>query len=115
MSVGQILNSSAMQSDDGVMHFPGFSGDAAAFLLEERDIHGIGVDTLSLDIGSSTTFGVHLTVLPAGKYGIENIANLAMIKDTKAQIVVGVPRWGEGFGWTLSSSCYIKPIQSAMT
>lgn len=84
--------------EDGVMHFPGFSGDAAAFLVEERDIHGIAVDTLSLDNGVSTTFDVHFTILSAGKYGIENIANLAQIKDRQAMVMVGVPRWEAGSG-----------------
>ena len=84
---------------DGVMHFPGFSPDAAAFLLEERDIHGIGVDTLSLDPGNSSTFDVHVNVLGAGKYGIEGVANLLSIKDTpNATVIVGVPRWEEGSG-----------------
>ncbi len=40
--------------EDGVLHFPGFHPDAAAFLVEERDITGIGVDTLSLDFGAAT-------------------------------------------------------------
>lgn len=84
--------------DDGVMHFPGFSGDAAAFLVEERDIHGIAVDTLSLDNGPSATFDTHYTILGAGKYGLENVANLTAIKDLQATVFVGVPRWEEGSG-----------------
>jgi kynurenine formamidase len=85
--------------DDGVMHFPGFSPEAAAFLVEERDIHGIGVDTLSLDNGPSATFDVHLTILGAGKYGIEGVSNLTSIMDMPGALVVaGVPRWEEGSG-----------------
>jgi kynurenine formamidase len=34
---------------DGVMHFPGFSSEAAQFLLQERNIRGIGIITTSLD------------------------------------------------------------------
>jgi kynurenine formamidase len=83
---------------DGVMHFPGFSGEAAEFLVSERDIHGIAVDTLSLDIGASTTFDVHYTILGAGKYGLENVANLSSLMGTGANIIVGVPRWEEGSG-----------------
>ncbi|NWF70810.1 MAG: cyclase family protein [Chloroflexi bacterium] len=82
---------------DGVMHFPGFAPDAAAYLIEQRDIHGIAVDTLSLDPGNSTTFDVHYAILGAGKFGIENIANLAAIKDMPALVFVGIPRW-EGSG-----------------
>jgi kynurenine formamidase len=84
---------------DGVMHFPGFSPEAATFLTTERDIHGIGVDTLSLDNGPSASFDVHVTVLSAGKYGIEGVANLTSIKDSPGVLVVaGVPRWEEGSG-----------------
>lgn len=83
---------------DGVQHYPGFSPDAATFLVEQRDIRGIGVDTLSLDTGNSTTFDVHVTILAAGKYGIEGVANLAAIKDRQATVFVGVPRWENGSG-----------------
>ncbi len=84
--------------EDGVMHFPGFSGEAAQWLLDERNINGIGVDTLSLDIGPSTTFDAHLAILPAGKYGIENLKNLAAIKDRNATLFVGIPRYEAGSG-----------------
>jgi kynurenine formamidase len=43
-------------------HFPGFSLDAAMWLAEERDVTGIGVDTLSLDPGNSSTFPVHVNL-----------------------------------------------------
>lgn len=84
--------------EDGVMHFPGFHGEAAAFLVEERDIKGIAVDTLSLDNGPSTTFDTHLTILGAGLYGVENVANLAQIKGQMATVITGVPRWEAGSG-----------------
>lgn len=84
---------------DGVMHFPGFGGEAASWLIAERNIFGIGVDTLSLDIGASTTFDVHYAILGAGKFGIENVANLTeLMGKPDAKVVVGVPRWEEGSG-----------------
>jgi kynurenine formamidase len=58
---------------DGKMHFPGFSAEAASFLITERDIHGIAIDTLSLDVGISEDFAVHMIILGAGKYQIENV------------------------------------------
>ena len=39
--------------------FPGFSGEAAVFLIEERDVAGIGVDTASLDVSPSAAYPVH--------------------------------------------------------
>lgn len=83
---------------DGVMHFPGFSAEAAAWLLENRSIHGIGVDTLSLDPGMSATFDVHVSVLAAGLYGIEGVANLDSLPPTGATVIAGIPRWEGGSG-----------------
>lgn len=84
--------------ESGTMHFPGFSPEAATYLTIEKNIRGIGVDTLSLDYGASTTFDVHVTILGAGKFGVEGVANLAAIKDAPATVFVGVPRWEEGSG-----------------
>jgi len=83
---------------DGVMRFPGFGKSAVDWLLVERDIRGIGVDTLSLDHGSSTTFDVHLTVLPADRYGIENLRGLNEIPARGATIYLGVIPWRDGSG-----------------
>jgi kynurenine formamidase len=78
--------------NDGVQHYPGFHPDAAAFLVEQRSIVGIGVDTLSQDPGNSTDFGTHLTILGAGKYGVEGIASLDQVPALGATIVVGAPK-----------------------
>ncbi len=75
-----------------VLHFPGFGKEAAEFLVKERSIVGIGVDTLSLDPGTSKDFAAHFTVLGANKWGIENLANLAKIPESGATVFVGVPR-----------------------
>ena len=82
----------------GTYHFPGFSVEAAEWLLERRAIRGLGVDTLSLDPGPSTTFGVHVTVLGADRYGLENLANLATIPPRGTTAFVGLIPWGEGSG-----------------
>jgi kynurenine formamidase len=83
---------------DGVYHFPGWSTEAVEWLLERRHISCIGVDTLSLDPGRSTTFGAHLTLLGADRYGIENIANLKHIPARGARAFVGLVPWDEGSG-----------------
>ncbi len=63
----------------GKMHFPGFHVKAAELLLE-RKIAGVGIDTLSPD-GSNNArgerFPVHECLLRAGKYIIENVAQLS--------------------------------------
>ena len=82
----------------GVSHFPGFSGDAVEWLIEEREIAGIGVDTLSLDPGNATAFVAHLTLLGANRFGIENLANLGRIPAKGTTAFVGVIPWEEGSG-----------------
>ncbi len=83
---------------DGMQHYPGFGADAAEFLVSERAIHGVAVDTLSQDPGNSAAFPVHYSILGAGLIGIENIANLAKIAGKKATIITGLPRWEKGSG-----------------
>ena len=73
----------------GTLHYPGIHPDAAAFLIQERQIVGLGVDTLSLDHGPAIDFLTHHIVLPAGKYGVEALANLARVPPSGATIVVG--------------------------
>jgi kynurenine formamidase len=72
-----------------VMHFPGYSKESAA-LLVQRDVVGIGIDTLSLDHGPSKDFPTHVAMLGANKYMIENMANLDALPPTGATVMVGV-------------------------
>jgi len=76
----------------GVLHFPGFSPEAAEFLLRERAIVGLAVDTLSLDPGESTTFAAHVAWLGSGRWGLECVANLEAVPPKGATIVVGAPK-----------------------
>src|SRR5262245_53066826 len=57
----------------GVFHFPGFAPAAVEWLMKERKVLGIAVDTLSLDHGPSKDFKTHTLWLPSGRWGIENI------------------------------------------
>lgn len=71
------------------MHFPGFSPDAAR-LLTDRDVAGIGIDTLSLDYGLSVSFETHTIMLKDNRYQIENMNNLDLLPATGSVVVVGV-------------------------
>jgi kynurenine formamidase len=82
----------------GDYHFPGFGDEAIEFLLERRNAAAIGVDTLSLDNGQSTTFSVHVNWLNADNYGLENLANLDKLPRHGATAVVGVIPWQDGSG-----------------
>lgn len=72
-----------------VMHFPGYGKDAVEVLIE-RDVVGIGIDTLSIDHGPSKDFAAHVAMLKANKYQIENMANLDALPPTGAVVSVAV-------------------------
>jgi kynurenine formamidase len=82
----------------GVMHFPGFSLDAAKFLVEARQALGLGIDTLSVDYGPSTDFPVHRYTLPQSLYHLENVANLEHVAPTGAIVVVAPMKIDGGSG-----------------
>lgn len=84
--------------DAGAMHFPGFHLEAAQMLLEEADVAGIAVDTLSLDHGPSPDFAVHYAWLPTNRWGLECVANLAEVPAAGATLVVGAPKHRGGTG-----------------
>ncbi len=76
--------------EKGKMHFPGFSAESAAVLVE-RKVAGIGIDTLSPD-GSNDGFPVHEIILGAGKYILENLAQLSRMPARGAFAIVFPPR-----------------------
>jgi kynurenine formamidase len=80
------------------MHFPEFSPEAAEFLVRERDVVGIGVDTISLDPGRDKEFKTHKAWLKAGKWGAECVANLKSVPPAGATVFVGASKVGGATG-----------------
>lgn len=80
------------------LNFPGFSIDAAEWLVARRDPVGIGVDTPSLDPGNSSDFPVHFGFLATDRYGIENLANLPAAPVRNGRVFVGAIPWEDGSG-----------------
>ncbi|MGA7922038.1 MAG: cyclase family protein [Candidatus Acidiferrales bacterium] len=82
---------------NGVMHFPGFSVEAAKLLIE-RGAVGLGIDTLSIDYGPSKDFEVHRVDLPAGLYNLENLANLDQLPEAGASVIAAPIKLEGGSG-----------------
>ena len=57
------------------LHFPGLHPGAARWLVGERAIAAIGLDTPSIDYGPSTTFESHQVLFEANVPALENVAN----------------------------------------
>lgn len=82
----------------GVFHFPGISPLAAEWLMKERRVAGLAVDTLSLDNGPSKDFRTHTLWLPSGRWGLENVANLDKVREAGATLVVGLAKVKDATG-----------------
>lgn len=73
----------------GTLHFPGFAAETCEFLLRERRVSGVGVDTISIDIGPDHAYKAHKALFAGGKWAIENIANLDRIPPSGATAIIG--------------------------
>ncbi len=78
--------------------FPGFSLEAAEFLVEERRVVALGIDTLSIDVGTCKTFDVHGFALAKKVYFLENLANLSQVAPRGYTTVVGAIKTRGGSG-----------------
>lgn len=79
----------AKRGAEGVaaLHFPGFSADAATFLMEKRGIVAVGLDTPSIDFGQSKDFIVHQLLFENNVIGLENLANLNVLPAVGAYLI----------------------------
>jgi len=77
------------------LHFPGLHPDAAEWLVENRRINAVGLDTPSIDFGQSKLFHSHRILCKNNILPIENLANLDKLPEIGA-FVVALPMKIEG-------------------
>ncbi|MFN6567803.1 cyclase [Nostoc minutum NIES-26] len=82
----------------GIMHFPGFGSDATRFLLHERQIAGIGIDTHGVDPGQDDSFTTNRLVLEQPRIVLENLTNLHQLPPQGTTLVIGILRLRDGSG-----------------
>lgn len=82
----------------GNMHFPGFSYDATEFLLEQRQIAGLGTDTHGVDPGQDDSFNINRLVLAQQRIILENLTNLQHLPPKGSTLMIGVLRLRDGSG-----------------
>ena len=70
-----------------LLHFPGLSAEAAEWLVKNRNIHAIGIDTPSIDYGQSQYFKSHVTLLSQNIPIFENLTNLDKLPEKKFKII----------------------------
>lgn len=76
--------------EDGA-HTPGPSAEAVAFLVDQRDAHGLGVETIGTDAGQAhllePAYPAHTLFHAAGRYGLQCLENLDLLPPTGSVIV----------------------------
>lgn len=83
---------------DGKMHTPGFSLEASRFLLEWRNVAGLGIDTHGIDAGTDTELSVSRLTLARLALVLECLNNLNQLPPTGATVMVGRLRLVGGSG-----------------
>jgi kynurenine formamidase len=91
-----------LNADASGPHTPGVAPDCARWLAAERPIVGLGVETVGTDAGAAAGFDppfpCHSHLLGAGKYGLTQLANLALLPPAGALLVVAPLRIVRGSG-----------------
>ena len=72
------------------LHFPGLDPKAAKWLVENRQINAIGLDTPSIDYGQSQLFESHRILFKENIPAFENVANLDKLPP-KGALVIALP------------------------
>ena len=74
-------------------HTPGVSVQCARWLADEAPVIGLGVETVGTDAGAAHSFDppfpCHAALLGAGKYGLTQLQNLALLPPTGAVLIAG--------------------------
>ena len=89
------------RQDEGAvaeLEFPGLHPDAARWLVDNRSVSAVGLDTPSIDHGPSTEFMSHRILFEENVFALENVANLDELPATGAVIIALPMLLEEGTG-----------------
>lgn len=79
----------AKRGSEGVaeLSFPGLGHEAAEWLIKNRQIKAVGIDTASIDHGKSQAFKTHVALMTKNIPAFENVANLNQLPATGVYVV----------------------------
>jgi kynurenine formamidase len=86
------------EDKDGVMHYPGIAIDATQWLIDNRALGGLGIDTHGVDPGADESYATNTALLQGDRIHLENLAGLEQLPAKGAWIVVGGVRNLNGSG-----------------
>ena len=100
----------SLRGEEGVaaLSFPGIHPDTAEWLVQNRSIKAVGLDTPSLDYGQSVFFETHQILFEENIPGFENVANLNLLPAKGAYIVALPMKIKDGSGAPLRIAGFIS-------
>ena len=97
--------------EDGA-HTPGPDPDAVRFLIEERDAHGFGVETIGTDAGQAhlmdPPYPAHTLFHGAGRFGLQCLQNLDQLPPTGSLLVAAPLKIAGGSGSPLRVLAFVQ-------
>jgi kynurenine formamidase len=101
-----------LRGPEGVrsLHFPGLHPEAAAWLVRERQIKAIGIDTASIDYGQSTGFETHVALLSQNVPVFENLSDLRDLPGLGFEVIALPMKIAGGTGGPLRVIAVLPPM-----
>ena len=93
------------------LHFPGVSPEAAGWIVANRQVAAVGIDTASIDYGQSTLFETHRTLFAENIPAFENLAQLDRLPETGAYLIALPMKIGGGSGGPLRAVAVLPPAR----
>ena len=90
-----------------LLHFPGLDPEAAQWLVENRSVAAIGIDTPSIDYGQSADFRAHVVLYSADIPGFENVGDLSRVPPTGAYVAAFPMKIEGGSGGPLRIAAFV--------
>ena len=84
-------------TDVSTLHFPGVSPEGAEVLVQ-RGIAGVGIDTASIDPGSSSDFRAHQILAAANIFNLENLTGLGALPERGFTVIAMPMKIADGTG-----------------
>lgn len=89
------------------LHFPGLHPEAAKWLVKERVVKAVGIDTASIDFGQSSLFETHRALFEHNIPAFENVAGLDQLPPVGAYVVGSPMKIKGGTGGPLRLTAWV--------
>ena len=91
------------------LHFPGLHPDAADWLVRERQVKAVGIDTASIDYGQSSKFETHVVLLTQSVPVFENLSDLRNLPHREFDVIALPMKIAGGTGGPLRVIAVLSP------